>query len=224
MIGMSLVVRMVGHAALLPALDPTYGIPSCTRSAIARSIPLSCSSRASRNELPPPTNTASLSRQHLRRVAALVHTSHGAADRLHRGPEGRGVLVVVGQGVGHERDPRPVGQPVPQDGVHVHQQPVTRPPARVGQEHQVPSDHYWGGCGAEPVVAGGVLRGDGPGAGPTAAPTGPAASPRPGVRRRRLVRRPDRRRGVGAEVDPRRRRPGPRAPRRTRACARRRCR
>ena len=61
MIGMSLVVRMVGHAALLPALDPTYGMPSCTRSAIARSIPLSCSARASRNELPPPTNTASLS-------------------------------------------------------------------------------------------------------------------------------------------------------------------
>ena len=34
--GMSLVVMMVGQATLLPALQPTYGIPSFTRTRNAR--------------------------------------------------------------------------------------------------------------------------------------------------------------------------------------------
>ena len=54
-IGMSLVVIMVGHATLDPALTPRYGTPPKQLSLIGPIRPLSWRSLMRRNEFPPPT-------------------------------------------------------------------------------------------------------------------------------------------------------------------------
>ena len=52
---MSLVVRIVGHAMLVPALLPMYGIPCATLFRICSTRPNSCNVFSNRNEFPPPT-------------------------------------------------------------------------------------------------------------------------------------------------------------------------
>ena len=57
-IGTSLVVRMAGPARLPPALAARYGTPACAACRSGSSTPSVVRVRSSRNELPPPPNTA----------------------------------------------------------------------------------------------------------------------------------------------------------------------
>jgi hypothetical protein len=61
--GMSLVVRSVGQAMLVPALDPTYASsPAATRSLTVSTSPRSRSALSRRKLLPPPTYSTSAAR------------------------------------------------------------------------------------------------------------------------------------------------------------------